>query len=164
MVEQNPQTRGYVFYGRYKLTIDDKSRIFVPSEVRRLIDPERDGSGFFMVVGQNDKLWFYPDKFYTRLALGYKSGLFVHEDILLYKEMHFGMAERLEWDRQGRMVIPQEALEMAKLKKEVTLVGADDHLQLWNRDEWEAHVQELAMRRKEITLKAEQARKADSQG
>lgn len=161
IVEKNPDNRQFVFYGRYKLTIDEKNRLLVPAEVRRCIDSQRDGNAFFMLVGQNEKLWFYPEIYYRTLAVQYKSGLFVPEDLQLFKLLHFGMAERLEWDRQGRMVIPDEALEIAGLKKEVTLVGADDHLELWNRDELAAQVVEMSRRRKEILLKAEQAQKAE---
>jgi MraZ protein len=158
-VEQNPDPRGYLFYGRYKLTIDEKNRLLVPASVRRTLDPDRDGSALFMVVGQNEKLWFYPDKYYQRIALQYRSGLFVNEDLLDFKLLHFGMSERLEWDRQGRMVIPDDALQSAGLSRDVTLVGADDHLELWDRQDWDASVPELSKRRREILLKAEQAHK-----
>src|SRR5262245_3968520 len=158
MSEPNADDRGYFFYGRHKLTLDEKNRLLVPAEVRRCID-DRDGTAFFMVVGHNDKLWFYPDQYYKRLALRYKSGIFVNEDVHTFKLMHYGLAERLEWDRQGRMVIPDDALQYAGLQKDVMLVGADDHLELWNRDDWSALMVELAKKRKEILLKAEQAQK-----
>lgn len=159
MVEQNPESRGYYFYGRHDLTIDSKNRLFLPADIRRSIDPQRDGTALFMVVGQNEKLWFYPDKFYRQIAAQLKSGITVPEDILAFKHLHYGHADRLEWDRQGRMVVPDQALQAAALGKEVTLIGIDDHLELWNRADWVRHVAELARRRKEITLKAEQALK-----
>lgn len=166
-MEQNPDTREFVFNGQYKLTIDEKSRLLVPAEVRRAIaNPQLDGEAFFMVIGQNHKLWFYPDKYYQRVAARYRSGMFVQEDILEFKLLHFGSAQRVEWDRQGRMVIPQESLEEVGLgrRMDVTLVGADEHLELWHRDEWASFVKELAKRRKEIMLKADQAQKGATTG
>jgi DNA-binding transcriptional regulator/RsmH inhibitor MraZ len=42
----------------------------------------------------------------------------------------------LEWDNQGRVVLSEKVLSRARLGKEVTLVGANEHLELWNRSAW----------------------------
>jgi len=49
-------------------------------------------------------------------------------------------------------------LKDAGLGREVTLVGVRDHLELWDRSEWEAERKRLEARRAELSLKARQAR------
>jgi DNA-binding transcriptional regulator/RsmH inhibitor MraZ len=43
--------RTTVLYGEFELAIDEKNRLLVPAEVRRALDPERDGEAFFITAG-----------------------------------------------------------------------------------------------------------------
>jgi len=40
----------------------------------------------------------------------------------------------------------------------VTLIGVRDHLELWNRGDWEPHFEQLLSRGSEVALRAKQAR------
>ncbi|MGB7156422.1 MAG: hypothetical protein WBD40_00060 [Tepidisphaeraceae bacterium] len=150
--------RHLVLYGEYELTIDDKNRMLVPSEVRRSIDPERDGEAFFMVVGVNRVPWLYPERGYEQLIARSPAELTPEEDSLAFDQMNFAMASRLEWDKQGRILIPDKTLKRTGLSKDVTLIGVRDHLQLWNRTDWEARREALLARSSEIALRAKQIR------
>ena len=148
-----------ILYGEHELTLDDKNRLLVPAEIRKSLDPERDGQAFFLVVGQNHKLWFYPEQYYGQLVAQSQQDITLDEDVLAFDQMHFARASRAEWDKQGRIVIPEKALRRGGLGREVTLIGVRDHLELWNRSDWDAREQELSRRHSEIALRARQARK-----
>jgi MraZ protein len=68
------------------------------------------------------------------------------------------MASRLEWDKAGRILIPDKTLRRTGLEKDVTLIGVRDHLELWNRGEWQTRREALLARSSEIALRAKQAR------
>jgi MraZ protein len=68
------------------------------------------------------------------------------------------MASRLEWDKQGRVLMPEKTLRRTNVGKDVTLIGVRDHLELWNRGDWEPHFEQLLARGAEVALKAKQAR------
>ena len=146
-----------ILYGEHGLTIDDKNRLLVPAEVRKSLDPQRDGHAFFMVVGQNRKLWFYPEKYYGLLVSQQQQEITRDEDSLAFDQMHFARASRIEWDKQGRIVLPERSLRRTGIGREVTLIGVRDHLELWNRADWEAWEEELDRRAAEIALRARQA-------
>ena len=57
-----------ILFGEYELTIDDKKRLLIPAEVRKAIDPERDGKAFFLVIGKNRRIWLYPEKNYQNIV------------------------------------------------------------------------------------------------
>ena len=152
------QLRHLVLYGEYELTIDDKNRMLVPSDVRRSIDPERDGEAFFLVVGVNRIPWLYPERTYEALIARDPAELTPEEDALAFDQMNFAMANRLEWDKAGRVLIPDKTLRRTGLGKDVTLIGVRDHLELWNRAEWETRREALLARSSEIALRAKQAR------
>lgn len=151
-----------LLYGEYELTIDDKNRLLVPAEVRKSIQPQRDGEAFFLVVGVNRKPWLYPERYYETLVSQAPLEMMPGEDMLAYDQMHFAMASRLEWDKQGRVLIPDKALRRTNLNREVTLIGAKDHLELWNRSDWEIRQEQLLERSAEIALRAKQARQQPS--
>lgn len=151
--------RHLVLYGEYELTIDDKNRMLVPSEVRRAIDPQRDGDAFFMVVGVNRVPWLYPERTYEQLIAQSPAELTPEEDSLAFDQLNFAMASRLEWDKQGRILIPEKTLKRTGLSRDVTLIGVRDHLQLWNRSDWEARREALLSKSSEIALRAKQARR-----
>ena len=151
--------RHLVLYGEYELTIDDKNRMLVPSEVRRSIDPERDGEAFFMIVGVNGVPWLYPERAYEQLISQSPAERTPGEDALAFDQLSFGMASRMEWDKQGRILIPDKTLKRTGLSKDVTLVGVRDHLQLWNRTAWEKRREELLAKSSEVALRAKQAQR-----
>jgi MraZ protein len=157
--EKRPVKHG-LLYGSYELTIDDKNRMLVPSEIRKQLNPERDGDAFFLIVGTNRKAWFYPERYYEELVFQQAPEITPGEEALMFDQLNFAMASRVEWDKQGRILIPDKTLKRTGTNKEVTLIGARDHLELWNRAEWEVWSEELDRRRAEIALKAKQARQA----
>jgi MraZ protein len=147
-----------VLYGEHELSIDDKNRMLVPSEIRKQIDPQLDGEAFFLVLGIDGRPWLYPEKHYEELVSRQRSELTPDEDSLDYDRMNLGMASRIEWDKQGRVLFPEKFLKRSGIGKEVTLLGVRDHLELWPRAAWEAERQVLEARRAEVALKARQAR------
>ena len=155
--------RHLVLYGNYELTVDDKNRILVPSEVRKKLDPERDGEAFFLVTGRDGRLWLYPERHYEQLVSRDPSELTPSEDTLAFDRLMLGLASRVEWDKQGRVLLPDKALKRAGIGKEVTLVGARDHLELWNRSDWEVEREQLETRRRDLVEKIRRERETPPQ-
>lgn len=138
-----------VLYGEHDLTIDEKNRLLIPAEVRRAIPPEM-GESLFMGIGRNRVPWFWPEKYYEHLASKIPSGMTPGEDQLAFDQLFFAMANKLTWDKQGRILMPDKTLKRASIGKEVTMIGVRDHLELWNTAAWEAHREELERRASEI--------------
>jgi MraZ protein len=145
-----------LLFGNYDLTIDDKNRMLVPSEIRKAIDPQTDGEAFYLVTGINHKLWLYPEKYYETLADRMQSEITPEDDALALDQLLFGMASKVEWDKQGRVLIPERVLRKSGLGKEVTLIGMRDHAEIWNRADWDARIEELDRKRAEIAVRAKQ--------
>jgi MraZ protein len=151
--------RPTVLHGEFDLTIDIKHRLSIPSEVRRALDVERDGEAFFVVVGPNRRVWLYPERTYENMVSQSTSELAPNEYLLLFDQLNFALASRIEWDKQGRILLPEKTLGRTGLRKEqeITMVGSRDHLELWDRAQWTAHSDDLLARRGEITMRAKQA-------
>ena len=48
----------------------------------------------------------------------------------------FGQSHATEIDSAGRVMIPATLMSHAGLEKELLVVGAEDHLELWDRARW----------------------------
>ena len=58
-----------LFTGQYDRTIDAKHRIQLPSQFRSLIDPERDGSSMYVILGERpETLSLFTERGFEALA------------------------------------------------------------------------------------------------
>jgi MraZ protein len=144
-----------VLYGQYRCSIDIKNRLLIPAVVRKQLDPQRDGTAFFIVTGDNGKLWLYAENVYKGMAKGAPQKLAPSERELEFDHLHYALAEHLEWDKTGRVLLPDDQMKETGTGKDIVLFGARNHLEIWNRPDWEAHREGLRARRKEISQLAE---------
>lgn len=129
-----------LFLGTFETTIDGKHRLAISSEFRQSIAPEEDGESFVLMLGPDRHLWLYPDAYYRKLLVSLRrSPLPTRQSGKL--TMFFGMARLVKCDAQGRIVLPEASMEQAVVSDNVVLVGNDDHVEIWPRDEWKRHVQ-----------------------
>jgi len=147
-----------VLFGEFELSIDDKNRLLIPSEVRRSIDQAAQGDGFFLVVGVNRHPWLYPERYYEQLVTEVPADITPEQDLLAFDQLHFALASRLDPDKQGRVVLPDKILRRVGIEREVTLIGVRDHLELWNRTDWEVHREALEQRAAEVAVTAKRRR------
>ena len=152
-----------VLFGQYECTIDSKNRLLIPARIRNELQPDRDGTAFFIVTGDNGKLWLYPEKIYASMAEGVKQELAPDEDDLAFDHLHYSLADRLEWDAQGRILLPDRELKETGTGKDVVLIGSRNHLEIFNASEWHAYRENLRKRSKEVSLRAKQ-KKVQDQG
>ncbi len=54
--------------------------------------------------------------------------------------MFFSMAFEASLDRQGRVLLPTRLAGYAGLRRDVTVTGVDDRLEIWDTDEWNRYV------------------------
>jgi MraZ protein len=140
--------------GEFDQTVDDKHRVSVPAELRRMIDPKEYGENLVVLVGANKKPWLYPDKYYKRLLSKFTPRAVPPEDVLRFDHFNISMTFPVAVDKQGRMVLPEKIVRRTGVKGEVTIAGARDHIEIWPRVEWEAHCVSMLANPADVALKA----------
>jgi len=148
-----------VLTGEFELNIDEKNRLLVPSEIRKSISQQEHGDGFFLVMGINRRPWLYSERYYENLVTAGPADITPENDLLAFDQLHFALASRVEPDGQGRLLLPQKILRRAGIQKEVTLIGVRDHLEIWNRSDWDARIEELEQKAAEIAIAAKRQRR-----
>ena len=154
-----------LFTGSYEHTIDAKNRLAIPSAIRSELDPETDGTRFYVLPGSRPgTLAIYPARQFDRLAERRTVEPIPDEDELTYDQITFSMASPpLEPDKQGRILLPEKPLQMAGIGKQVVIIGVRNHLELWNKSDYDRFLADNWGRYAEIQLRARQAIQQGSQ-
>ena len=125
--------------GAFPRTFDDKLRIALPKAVRDELQLE-EGSVLYVTPGTDGSLAVYPpavlEKLAGRLAESSPNG----RDVRTFGRLFYAQAFRADVDKQGRIRFSQDLLQLAGVTKEAVLVGAGDHLELWDKSRWEAYL------------------------
>jgi len=125
--------------GTYEHTIDDKNRLTLPAKFR-----ESFAEGLVVAKGVERCLQAYRREDWDRLVESRlatmdplsKEGRRIHR-------FFFSGASEADLDKQGRVMIPAQLLEHAKLGREVVVAGVHDHLEIWDRAAWRAELAEV---------------------
>ena len=60
------------------------------------------------------------------------------------RRLFFASADKVEWDRLGRVLIPQFLRDFAGLDKEAIIVGVGESIEIWSPDVWQKQLDELS--------------------
>lgn len=121
-----------MFMGTYYNSIDSKNRLIVPSKHRDQL-----AGKCVLTKGLDTCLYIYsvPDweKQMEKIAELPESD----PKIRAFIRHYFGNATVCEFDKQGRIVIPQNLIDYAKISKDLVTMGAMRKVEIWSREVWE---------------------------
>lgn len=121
-----------MFIGSFTYSIDSKGRVSIPAKLRKYMKPEANDT-FVMVRGVDNCIVLYPFDQWKELVetkLG-KLNEFNSKDSRFIRTFLQRAAED-SLDTQSRLLIPQNLIEYAGIQKEVFILGAINHIEIWN--------------------------------
>jgi MraZ protein len=125
--------------GTYNRVLDEKQRIAIPTHLRDAL-PCPPGSGLYVTPGTDGSLTLYTEAVFELLGQRLAQSPPTRQDVRAFSRMFYGQAHHVELDRHGRMRIPQDLAALAKLQKDVVLVGVQDHLEIWASEVWQSYL------------------------
>jgi len=132
-----------LFTGLSNHAIDAKLRLAIPAKYRNQWDAARDGAAWYCIPWPTGHLRLYTEARFRDLAERREQTLTPGRNEAELEKVLFGFAERLEMDSAGRISIPRQHLELAKIGTEVVIVGAGVRLEVHDRAAWEAAKDDL---------------------
>ena len=125
--------------GQYDHTLDDKNRLTLPAKFRKAF-----AEGVVVTRGLDGCLYAFRREDWDRLVESRLSTLDPLSPAGRRLQRHFfsGAAEA-ELDKQGRVMIPTQLIEHAKLRKEIVVAGVNDRLEIWDRAAWRKELAEV---------------------
>lgn len=127
-----------MFLGQYHHNLDDKGRLTIPARFRELL-----AGGAYLVQGFDHNLMVVPAKTFEAWSRHIEEESLTNPSARLLRRMFFATATQVEFDRVGRILIPQFLRKLADLEDEVIITGNGNHFELWAAATWEKQQQEI---------------------
>lgn len=122
--------------GEYFPSLDEKGRVNMPVKHR-----EELGEQFVITKGLDGCLaaysmpqWEHMSSIISALPQAKARDL---------KRFMFSAATIVNSDKQGRVLLSQSLREYSKISKDLAVIGASDHVELWDREVWNLRKKEI---------------------
>jgi MraZ protein len=119
------------FSGEYRFTLDTKKRISIPAGIRKMLSPESEGALVF-TRGFEGCVYVFPNDEWKRLTQKLNTLDSFNVKVRDFIRLFVGPAYKTVMDNQGRVLLPDYILEMAKIEKDILLLGSLNKWELWN--------------------------------
>lgn len=121
-----------MFFGEFRHNIDAKGRLSIPAKMR-----VQCGESVYVTRGNDGCLALYTqsgwEAYYQELqALPQKK-----KSTRIFIRLVTSRASECEFDKLGRINIPQVLRKEGNLEKECVVVGVGDHVEIWNAQTWD---------------------------
>ncbi len=126
-----PDMTKFEFSGEYKLTLDPKKRINIPAGIRKKLPPDGNGKLVF-TRGFEGCVFMFPIVEWKRLTEKLTTLNSFDLNVRNFIRVFVGPAHTIVMDSQGRVLLPEPILEMAKIEKDILLQGSLNKWELWN--------------------------------
>jgi len=141
----HPIRMAAMFIGEYFHNLDDKGRLAIPKKFRAAL-----AKGAVVTRGLDDCLFLYTMAEWKVLAEKLASLPFSQANTRAFARLMLAGAMDVALDKQGRVVLPEYLRGYAGLKKEITVAGLYNRLELWDTRKWSDYTIRTESARNEI--------------
>jgi MraZ protein len=117
--------------GEYTHILDTKKRLSLPSKFRKEI-----GKKVVVTRGLDNCLFVYPIPQWKKEAEKLNNIPKGTADARGYNRVVLASATETDVDSIGRILLPERLKEFASLQEKVSVIGVNDHIELWNEAAW----------------------------
>lgn len=118
----------------------------VPSKFRNHPDLEGE-SGFYALIGPGPYILLYTATEWDRISQRISRAASDDGDVFEKQRAYFAEVEYLPLDKQGRVSLPSLYVQDLGIGNEVAILGSGNHLEIWDRAQWDEHRREQRSRR-----------------
>ena len=123
-----------MFLGEHHHSLDVKGRVILPSRFR-----ERLASGLVFAPSQDRCIDVYPLTAFERRVQELRAVPREDQRARAYLRVFLAGAQEEKPDSQGRVTIPPRLREYAGLERDLTINGADEKIEIWDRGTWDSY-------------------------
>ena len=122
-----------MFMGTTYNSIDDKKRMIVPAKMRSSL-----GNRCILTKVLDLCLYIYTVEDWEKQLEKISKLPEGDPKVRAFIRHVCANAAECEFDKQGRIVIPQDLIDYAHIEKELVTMGAMSKIEVWAKEEWEA--------------------------
>lgn len=121
-----------MFIGQFEHTIDEKNRIAIPSKFRKEFK-----SGAVLSKGLDGCLFLFAKDKFRQMAQSIAELPLTKSSARLYARVILASAQEVDFDNQGRIVLPGYLKKHGSLKKDAMVLGLYDRVEIWSKEGFE---------------------------
>jgi len=141
-----------LFFGEHNKSLDDKDRIIIPARFRKALEsaggtepatepaeenPNPEPFVLTMPPGPSKCISLYPTAYFNRIFLPFNpEDAFTDPAVQVYARKIGARTRHVSCDKQGRLHVPPAFRERCGMGRDVVLVGAIDHVEIWDAKAW----------------------------
>lgn len=125
-----------MFRGVNNLTLDAKGRLAVPARYRERLSAVCEGQ-LVVTIDRGYYLLLYPLPIWEEIEGRLVTLPSLHPQVRELQRLLVGHATEVNMDSHGRVLLPAELREFAKLEREVVLLGLMNKFELWDKRTWD---------------------------
>lgn len=125
-----------MFLGEFKHTVDAKGRMAIPSKFR----PNLAG-GAILTRGLDRCLFLFPRAEWESLAGKLIALPLSQSGSRAFVRLMLSGASDVEFDGQGRILIPESLREYAHINKKTIITGLYNRIEVWDEQAWKQYKQ-----------------------
>ena len=123
-----------MFIGEYSYLIDEKKRLAIPAKFRKEL-----GKRAVITRGIDKCLVIYPVSEWRRLAQKLEKLPSSVADSRGFVRLMLAGAVDVALDKLGRVLIPDYLKNYASLRKNVSVLGLSNRIEVWDAERWEEY-------------------------
>lgn len=127
-----------MFYGEHEHTIDNKGRLIIPSKFRESLK-EYDIEKLYITRGLDKCLFIFTESEWKTQESKFRGVPFTKSESRKFNRLYFSGATQLEFDKQGRILIPKYLKDFAAIKRDVMIIGVSNRIEIWARELWQEY-------------------------
>ncbi len=129
-----------MFLGEYQPNLTDGSRLALPKKLREQIL----GDEIVLSRGFEKCIFVYDKADWMLETQKQVDNPITDSRTRDLKRYMFSSASDCKLDSQGRLVLPSNLQGYAELSKNITVIGAGDHIEIWNTENWSEYFTKLS--------------------
>jgi MraZ protein len=130
-----------MFTGSYFHFMDNKGRVSIPHRYREIMQERQDRQ--LILTNFQSYILAFPQSEWLKIEAKLAEQPLFRKPVRDFQRFLISGVEECPLDRQGRILIPTNLRDYAKLSREVALVGAVRCFEIWDRQAFEGHRKQL---------------------
>ena len=132
--------------GEFHHNVDDKGRLIIPSKFRSEL-----GESVIITRGSDKCIFVYSLKEWNKIIEKLSTLQFTKKNVRAFERAFIGGASTIEFDKQGRINITSPLVHYANIDKECVIIGVNERLEIWSKEEFEKYMKVNEESLEEIT-------------
>lgn len=129
------------FKGQAEYSVDSKGRVAIPAKMRKAMSPAANET-FTVTRGFEDCIFLYPMDEWADIEEEIEDLNMYNREVRNFVRIIMRWANEVSLDGQGRISIPNPLLDFAELDDSALIIGAFDHIEIWNPEQFDGYLNE----------------------